>query len=142
MLPAIDASPAKLACRYQSGRATTLALTASRSEAGARVRRMGCTSPAKWHLAQWHLAQWHLAHTRWCFETRVLETAEPDFRRHPPAYRVLFNSDDKGIGDQAAPAQRGPVTRPRSQLRAVCRNFFAAAARGQFSGLPLACYRS
>lgn len=121
MLPAIDASPAKLACRYQAVRATTLALTASRSEAGARVRRMGCSSPAKWHLAQWHLA-----HTRWFFETRVLETAEPDFRRHPPAYRVLFNSDDNSIGDQAAPAQRGPLTRPR----------------GQVSGLRLACDQS
>ena len=132
MLPAIDASPAKLACRYQAVRATTLGLTASLSEAGAQVQRMDCTSQAKWHLA----------HTRWFFETRGLEAAEPDFRRHAPAYRVLFNSDYNGIGDQAARAQRGPVTRPRSQLRAPCRNFFAAAARGQFSGLRLACDRS
>ena len=116
MLPAIDASPAKLACRYQAVGATTLALTASRSEAGARVRRMGCSSPA----------QWHLAHTRWFFETRVLEATDPDFRRHAPAYRVLFNSDDNSIGDQAAPAQRGPLTRPR----------------GQVSGLRLACDQS
>ena len=95
MLPAIDASSAELACRYQAVRATTLALTASLSEAGAQVQRMDCSSPA-----QWHLAQWHLAHTRWCFETRVLETADPDFRRHAPAYRVLFNSDYNGIGDR------------------------------------------
>ena len=142
MLPAIDASPAKLACRYQVVRATTLALTASRSEAGARLRRMGYSSPAQWHLAQWHLAQWHLAHIRWFFETRVLEATDPDFRRHAPAYRVLFNSDDNSIGDQAAPAQRGPLTRPRSPLRAAYRNFFAAAARGQFSGLRLACDQS
>ena len=132
MLPAIDASSAELACRYQAVRATTLALTASLSEAGAQVQRMDCTSPAKRHLA----------HTRWFFGTRVLEAAEPDFRRHAPACRVLLNSDDKGIGDQAAPAQRGPVTRPRSQLRAPCPNFSAADARGQFSGLRLACDRS
>jgi len=94
MLPAIDASSAELACRYQAASATTLALMASLSEALA------------------------------------------------PAYRVLCNSDDMGIGDQAAPAQRGPVTRPRSPLRAPCRNFIAADDRGQFSGMRLGCDQS
>ena len=119
MLPATDASPAELARRYQAVRATTLALTAPLSEADVQVQSMADTGPAKWHLA----------HTSWFFETLVLKRAEPRFRPHDPTYRVLFNSYYNGIGDQPA----------RSQLRAPYRNFFAADARWQFSGLRLAC---
>ena len=102
MLPAIDASPAELACRFQTVRATTLALTASLSEADAQVQSMDSTSPAKWHLA----------HTSWFFETLVLESAEPGFKPHEPAYRMLFNSYYNGIGVQHTRSQRGLITRP------------------------------
>ena len=105
MLPAIDASPADLARRYQAVRATTLALTAPLSEADVQVQSMADTGPAKWHLA----------HTSWFFETLVLKRAEPRFRPHDPTYRVLFNSYDNGIGDQPARAQRGLITRPGLQ---------------------------
>ena len=105
MLPAIDASPAELARRYQAVRATTLALTAPLSEADVQVQSMADASPAKWHLA----------HTSWFFETLVLERADPCFRPHDPAYRVLFNSYYNGIGDQPARAQRGLITRPGLQ---------------------------
>jgi ergothioneine biosynthesis protein EgtB len=105
MRPAIDASPAERARRYQAVRATTLALTAPLSEADVQVQSMADTSPAKWHLA----------HTSWFFETLVLERAEPRFRPHDPTYRVLFNSYYNGIGDQPARAQRGLITRPGLQ---------------------------
>lgn len=102
MLPAIDASPAELARRYQAVRATTTGLTAALSEADAQVQSMADASPAKWHLA----------HTSWFFETLVLELAEPEFRPHEPAYRVLFNSYYNGIGEQHTRTQRGLITRP------------------------------
>ena len=102
MLPAIDASPAGLAHRYQAVRATTLRLTAPLSEADAQVQSMADTSPAKWHLA----------HTSWFFETLVLERAEAHFKPHEPAYRMLFNSYYNGIGEQHVRTQRGLITRP------------------------------
>ena len=124
MMPAVDGSPAELAHRYQAGRATTLRLTAPLSEADVQVQSMADASPAKWHLA----------HTSWFFETLVLERAEPDFKPHEPAYRVLFNSHYNGIGDQHARTQRGLITRPglaavMDYRRAVDQRVLALLAR-------------
>jgi ergothioneine biosynthesis protein EgtB len=57
-------------------------------------------------------AKWHLAHTRWFFETFVLERWEPDFKPFDPAFRVLFNSYYNAVGDKHPRPQRGLLTRP------------------------------
>ena len=44
--------------------------------------------------------KWHLAHVTWFFETFILERFEPGFRPFDPAFRVLFNSYYKGVGEQ------------------------------------------
>jgi hypothetical protein len=56
--------------------------------------------------------KWHLAHVTWFFETFLLERFEPDFRPFDPAFRVLFNSYYKGVGEQYPRPHRGLVTRP------------------------------
>ncbi len=91
-----------LAQRYAEVRARMPALAAPLSEADCQAQSMPDASPVKWHLA----------HVTWFFETFVLEAFEPDFRPHHPAYRVLFNSYYKAVGDQHPRAERGLVTRP------------------------------
>jgi len=56
--------------------------------------------------------KWHLAHTTWFFETFVLEQHDPSFAPYDPAFRVLFNSYYRGIGDRPARDCRGFMTRP------------------------------
>jgi len=56
--------------------------------------------------------KWHLAHSSWFFETFVLEPHEAGFGAHHPAYRVLFNSYYRGVGDQHPRPRRGLLTRP------------------------------
>jgi len=100
--PPSPAEAAALLARLRAVRALTEALAAPLSEADAQAQSMPDASPAKWHLA----------HTTWFFETLVLEPAEPGFRPHHPAYRVLFNSYYQAIGPQHARAERGLITRP------------------------------
>ena len=95
-------TPSQLADRFAAVRALSLALAAPLSEADTQVQSMPDASPTKWHLA----------HTTWFFETRVLEPAEPGFRPHHPAFRVLFNSYYHAVGEQHARPQRGLITRP------------------------------
>ena len=56
--------------------------------------------------------KWHLAHTTWFFETFVLEQHDSSFAPYDPAFRVLFNSYYRGIGDRPARDCRGFITRP------------------------------
>ena len=94
--------PSTLADRYASVREASLALAAPLSAEDCQVQSMPDASPTKWHLA----------HVTWFFETFILERFEPAFRPFDPAYRVLFNSYYKGIGDQYPRPQRGLITRP------------------------------
>ena len=57
-------------------------------------------------------AKWHLGHTTWFFETFILEALEERFQPFDAAFRVLFNSYYKRIGEQHPRAQRGALTRP------------------------------
>ena len=94
--------PSTLADRYAAVRQASLALAAPLSPEDCQVQSMPDASPTKWHLA----------HVTWFFETFLLERFEPDFRPFDPAFRVLFNSYYKGVGEQYPRPQRGLVTRP------------------------------
>src|SRR5689334_23596204 len=97
------ASPTeRLRRRYREVRAMTEHLAAPLSPEDCQVQSMPDASPTKWHLA----------HVTWFFETFLLERFEPAFRPFDPAFRVLFNSYYKGIGEQYPRPQRGLVTRP------------------------------
>ena len=95
-----DAS--RLGARFSKLRDRSIALVAPLSAEDCQVQSMPDASPAKWHLA----------HVTWFFETFVLERFEPDFEPFNPAFRVLFNSYYKAVGDQHPRAQRGLVSRP------------------------------
>jgi ergothioneine biosynthesis protein EgtB len=98
----IAATATPLLQRYADVRARMPALAAPLSEADCQAQSMPDASPVKWHLA----------HVTWFFETFLLERFEVDFHPHHPAYRVLFNSYYKAVGDQHPRAERGLVTRP------------------------------
>ena len=91
-----------LAARYQLVRQTTERLCAPLSPEDCIGQSMPDCSPVKWHVA----------HTTWFFETFVLEQAVPGYAPFNPAYRVLFNSYYKTVGEQYARPQRGLLTRP------------------------------
>src|SRR5580693_6894747 len=57
-------------------------------------------------------AKWHLAHTTWFFETFLLESFEAGFQPFHDAFRVLFNSYYKTVGEQYPRPHRGMLTRP------------------------------
>ena len=94
--------PSALADRYAAVRQASLALAAPLTAEDCQVQSMPDASPTKWHLA----------HVTWFFETFLLERFEPGFRPFDPAFRVLFNSYYKGVGEQYPRPQRGLVTRP------------------------------
>lgn len=87
---------------YRQVRAQSLALVAPLSAEDCCVQSMPDASPAKWHLG----------HTTWFFETFILEALEVGFKPFDVAFRVLFNSYYKRIGEQHPRAQRGALTRP------------------------------
>jgi len=95
------ASSDALLFRYQSVRATSLALAAPLSAEDAMVQSMPDASPAKWHLA----------HTTWFFERFVLATQD-GYRGIEPAWDVLFNSYYQSVGPMHPRPQRGLLSRP------------------------------
>ena len=100
--PAFNTDHDALAARYGAVRARSLALIAALSAEDAGAQAMPDTSPAKWHLA----------HVTWFFETFVLEAHEPNFKPFQPAFRTLFNSYYKALGQPFPRAERGLLTRP------------------------------
>jgi formylglycine-generating enzyme required for sulfatase activity len=98
----VTAAHHTLAARLAAVRAQTLALARPLTAQDCQAQSMPDASPVKWHLA----------HTTWFFETFVLERHEPNFKPHHPAFRVLCNSYDHGVGEQHPRPQRGLVTRP------------------------------
>ncbi len=96
------ASRTALSNRFSMVRDASVALAAPLSAEDCQVQSMADASPTKWHLA----------HVTWFFETFILERFEDGFVPFDPAYRVLFNSYYKGIGEQHPRSERGLVTRP------------------------------
>ncbi len=92
----------KITEHYRYVRGQSLALVAPLSAEACCVQSMPDASPAKWHLG----------HTTWFFETFILEALEEGFQPFDAAFRVLFNSYYKRIGEQHPRAQRGALTRP------------------------------
>lgn len=99
--------------RWQQVRQHSLALAEPLSAEDCMAQSMPDASPIKWHLA----------HTTWFFESFILEALEPAFQAFHPAFRVLFNSYYKGIGEQHPRPQRGLLTRPSlEQVKAYREN--------------------
>jgi ergothioneine biosynthesis protein EgtB len=92
----------KITEHYRYLRGQSLALVAPLSAEDCCVQSMPDASPVKWHLG----------HTTWFFETFILEALEVGFKPFDVAFRVLFNSYYKRIGEQHPRAQRGALTRP------------------------------
>ncbi|MFN0120067.1 MAG: ergothioneine biosynthesis protein EgtB [Blastocatellia bacterium] len=95
-------SVSALTTRFREIRQASEQLSASLSPEDCTVQSMPDCSPVKWHLA----------HTTWFFETFALETAVDDYRPFQPAFRELFNSYYKSVGEQYPRPQRGLITRP------------------------------
>ena len=88
--------------RYHDVRARTEALVAPLSPEDCALQSMPDASPAKWHLA----------HTTWFFETFVIAPRISGYRPFDPAFKVLFNSYYKAVGDQHPRPERGLLSRP------------------------------
>jgi ergothioneine biosynthesis protein EgtB len=88
--------------RYHDVRARTEALVAPLSAEDCALQSMPDASPAKWHLA----------HTTWFFETFVVAPRISGYRLFDPAFKVLFNSYYKAVGDQHPRPERGLLSRP------------------------------
>jgi ergothioneine biosynthesis protein EgtB len=94
--------PGALAERYRRVRQASLALAAPLTDEDCQVQSMPDASPTKWHLA----------HVTWFFETFLLERFEAGFKPFDAAFRVLFNSYYKGVGEQHPRPLRGLITSP------------------------------
>lgn len=88
--------------RYRAVRARSEALAASLSPEDQVIQSMPDASPTKWHLA----------HTTWFFETFLLLSLQPGYRRVREEYGFLFNSYYETAGPRHARPQRGLITRP------------------------------
>ena len=99
--PQSDAG-ATLAARYRQVRARTEAPIAPLSAEDCALQSMPDASPAKWHLA----------HTTWFFETFVVAPVDAQYRSPDRAYRVLFNSYYRAVGERHPRPERGLLSRP------------------------------
>ena len=86
--------------RYESVRATSLALITDLRPEDAVIQSMPDVSPTKWHLA----------HVTWFFERFVLEPC--GVPRLDDKYHYLFNSYYNSVGEMHPRPQRGLISRP------------------------------
>ncbi len=92
----------QLAERYRAVRGFSEKLVEPLEPEDCVVQSMPDVSPTRWHLA----------HTTWFFETFLLTTCLPEYRRHDEAYEYLFNSYYNSVGQQFPRPRRGLLTRP------------------------------
>ena len=97
-----DPATGRLAERFHTTRALSLALVAPLSDADATLQSMPDASPAKWHLA----------HTTWFWETFLLRDHLPGYAPFDAAFAFLFNSYYEAEGPRHARVARGMLARP------------------------------
>jgi hypothetical protein len=95
--------PSALADRYASVRQASLALAAPLSAEDCQVQSMPDASPTE--VASWRTSPGFS-------RPSSSSASSPGFRPFDPAFRVLFNSYYKGVGEQYPRPHRGLVTRP------------------------------
>jgi ergothioneine biosynthesis protein EgtB len=94
--------PERLAQRYQSVRAATMARAAPLSAEDQCIQSMAQASPTKWHLA----------HTSWFFEAVVLQPHVAGYQVFDQRFAYLFNSYYESLGARLPRPDRGLLTRP------------------------------
>ncbi len=100
-LPAVIGST-DLDSRYESVRATSMALCRTLETEDYVVQSMPGVSPTKWHLA----------HTSWFFEQFILVEQVDNYAAFDKHYEFLFNSYYYTKGQMHARDQRGLLSRP------------------------------
>jgi ergothioneine biosynthesis protein EgtB len=91
-----------LVAQYQQTRKYTESLCAPLNIEDYIPQAVDFTSPPKWHLA----------HTTWFFEEMILTKFVADYAVFDAHFGFLFNSYYQSVGEKAARAQRGIITRP------------------------------
>lgn len=123
-----SSQPERLAQRYQSVRAATMARAAPLSAEDQCIQSMAQASPTKWHLA----------HTSWFFEAVVLQPHAAGYRVFDERFAYLFNSYYQSLGARLPRPDRGLLTRPslaqvhayREHVDAAMLHFIGAARSG------------
>ncbi|MEN9396502.1 MAG: hypothetical protein RLZ81_1032 [Pseudomonadota bacterium] len=123
-----SSQPERLAQRYQTVRATTMARAAPLSAEDQCIQSMPQASPTKWHLA----------HTSWFFEAVVLQPHAAGYRVFDERFAYLFNSYYESLGARLPRPDRGLLTRPslaqvhayREHVDAAMLHFIATALPG------------
>lgn len=123
-----SSQPERLAQRYQTVRATTMARAAPLSAEDQCIQSMPQASPTKWHLA----------HTSWFFEAVVLQPHAAGYRVFDERLAYLFNSYYESLGARLPRPDRGLLTRPslaqvhayREHVDAAMLHFIATALPG------------
>lgn len=88
--------------RFQSVRASTLALISGLSAEDMQIQTMPDVSPTKWHLA----------HVTWFFETFLAKPCLPGYREFDSGFNFLFNSYYEQVGEKWHRPDRGLLSRP------------------------------
>ncbi len=91
-----------LAARYSRARGMTLEFCRPLAVEDHVVQSMPDASPTKWHLA----------HTTWFFEEFVVRAADPGAGVSTDAWRRLFNSYYRSVGEVHPRSARGLLSRP------------------------------
>jgi ergothioneine biosynthesis protein EgtB len=88
--------------KFQKARKKTVELCATLENEDFVVQPLEEVSPPKWHLG----------HTTWFLEELILNKYKEKYQFYHPAYRKIYNSYYKGLGEHWAQGERGKLSRP------------------------------